>query len=120
MTNYSNYAIIASFFGLWINSYLSTIGQLCVGFILIFTFGILHGANDLELIKIVNTKGKTLHFYKVLLYYVAIVLSGAILFYIIPWLALSLFILVSGYHFGEQQWNEKLKLANRWVKFFSK
>ncbi len=117
MTKYSNYAIIASFFGLWINSYLSTIGQVWIGFILIFTFGILHGANDLELIKNVNSEGKTLHFYKVLLYYIVIVLSGAILFYIIPWLALSLFILVSGYHFGEQQWNGKLKLAKSWVKF---
>lgn len=117
MTKYSNFAIVASFFGLWINSYLSNIAQIWIGFILIFTFGILHGANDLELIKNVNTKDKTLHFYKVLLYYVIIVLSGAILFYIIPWLALSLFILVSGYHFGEQQWNKKLQLVNSWVKF---
>ena len=118
MTKYSNYAILASFFGLWVNSYLSTNSQIWIGFILIFTFGILHGANDLELIKNVNTKDKTLRFYKVLLYYVVIVLSGSILFYIVPWLALSLFILVSGYHFGEQQWNEKLKVANSWINFF--
>ena len=117
MIKYSNYAIISSFFGLWINSYLSETGEVWIGFILIFTFGILHGANDLALINNVNGKDKSLHFYKVLLYYVIIVLCGAILFYIIPWLALSLFILVSGYHFGEQQWNEKLKLAINWVKF---
>ncbi len=117
MIKYSNYAIISSFFGLWINSYLSETGEVWIGFILIFTFGILHGANDLALINNVNGKDKSLHFYKVLLYYIIIVLCGAILFYIIPWLALSLFILVSGYHFGEQQWNEKLKLAINWVKF---
>lgn len=117
MIKYSNFAIVASFFGLWINSYLSEIGQVWIGFILIFTFGILHGANDLALIKNVNEKDKPLHFYKVLLYYVIIVLSGAVLFYIIPWLALSLFIVVSGYHFGEQHWNKQLKLELNRVKF---
>ena len=48
---YSNFAIIASFFGLWLDSYISNKSQLIFGFILILTFGILHGANDLLLIK---------------------------------------------------------------------
>ncbi|KAB1157669.1 Brp/Blh family beta-carotene 15,15'-dioxygenase [Flavobacterium luteum] len=116
MSKYSNFAIVTSFFGLWINSYLPDNVQVWVGYILIFTFGILHGANDLELIKNVKTKDNTLHFYKVLMYYIIIVLAGAVLFYIIPWLALTLFVLVSGYHFGEQQWNKHLKLENQFVK----
>jgi len=117
MPKYSNFAIVASFLGLWINSFFSNEFQLFVGFILIFSFGILHGANDLALIKNVNTHKKVENFYKILLYYVIIVLTGATLFYIIPWLALTLFIIISGYHFGEQQWNEQLKIEARWIKF---
>jgi Brp/Blh family beta-carotene 15,15'-monooxygenase len=44
------------------------------------------------------------------------VLFGALLFYLIPWLALSLFIVVSGYHFGEQQWNHQLQIEIAWIK----
>ena len=116
MVKYQNFAILASFFGLWVNSYLSTQAEIWLGFILIFTFGILHGANDLELIKNVNSKDKTVSKFKILLYYISIVVAGAVLFYIIPWLALTLFILVSGFHFGEQQWNEKLKTESEWIK----
>jgi len=117
MPKYSNFAIVASFLGLWINSFFSNEFQLIVGFILILSFGILHGANDLALIKNVNPNNKVQNFYKVLLYYVIIVLIGATLFYIIPWLALTLFIIISGYHFGEQQWNEQLKIEAKWIKF---
>ena len=109
MPKYSNFAIVASFIGLWVNSFFSNEFQLFVGFILILSFGILHGANDLALIKNVNSNNKVKNIYKILLYYVIIVLMGANLFYIIPWLALTLFIIISGYHFGEQQWNKLLK-----------
>ena len=116
MAKYSNFAIIASFIGLWLNSFFADEFQLFVGFILIFSFGILHGANDLALIKNVNTEKKALYFSKILFYYVCIVLFGALLFYIIPWLALAMFIVVSGYHFGEQQWNHQLQIEMAWVK----
>lgn len=117
MEKYSNFAIIASFFGLWLDSFFSSEIQVFVGFTLILSFGILHGANDVALITNVNSSKKTLHFYKILIYYVIIVLTGATLFYLIPWLALCLFILVSGYHFGEQQWNEKLEIESKSIKF---
>ncbi len=116
MAKYSNFAIIASFIGLWLNSFFAGEFQLFVGFILIFSFGILHGANDLALIKNVNTEKKALYFSKILFYYVCIVIFGALLFYIIPWLALAMFIVVSGYHFGEQQWNHQLQIEISWVK----
>ena len=109
MLKYSNIAIIASFFGLWIDSFLSQDLQIYVGFLLIFSFGILHGANDLSLIKNINSQNKAASFWKILIYYVCIVLSGAALFYILPSIALLLFIIVSGYHFGEQHWNSKVQ-----------
>lgn len=101
---YSNFAIVASFFGLWLDSFLSNKIQVIVGFIFILTFGILHGANDLLLIKNIDSKKKPLSLLKLLLYYLIVVGFGALLFWIIPWFALLLFIVVSGYHFGEQQW----------------
>ena len=116
IVKYSSFAIVASFFGLWINSYFSSEVQIYVGFMLILSFGILHGANDIALITSVNSKNKVLHFYKILSYYVIIVITVASLFYLIPWLALALFIVVSGYHFGEQQWNQQLQIEIAWVK----
>ncbi len=104
MLKYPNFAIIGSFFSLWIVSYLSINMQLYIGFFLIFTFGILHGANDIVLIKSLDNSENSFSFFKILLYYLAIVVLGVISFYLFPLLALILFIIVSGYHFGEQQW----------------
>ena len=116
MKNYSNIVIVASFFGLWMDSFLSTKIQIMLGFFLIFTFGILHGANDLLLIKNIKATKQSNSWYKILGYYVAVVLIGALLFYIIPQLALLLFILISAYHFGEQQWQDLLDAFPKWFQ----
>lgn len=104
MKKYSNVAIVTSFFCLWIVSLISDKYQLILGFLLIFTFGILHGANDIVLITTLNKSKKNLSFFKILLYYIVIVSIGATCFYLFPLTALLMFIIVSGYHFGEQQW----------------
>ena len=104
MAKYSNIAIVASFFGLWIDSFLNDKSQIFVGFLLIFTFGILHGANDLLLIEKLIYKKEQISKSKTLLYYITVVIIGFLLFYIIPEITLSTFVIVSGYHFGEQQW----------------
>ena len=104
MKNYSNIAIVASFFGLWMDSFFTDKLQIISGFLLIFTFGILHGANDLLLIENIDTTKQSNSRLKTLGYYIAVVLTGILLFYTIPYVALLLFIIVSAYHFGEQQW----------------
>ena len=116
MKNYSNIVIVASFFGLWMDSFLSTKIQIMLGFFLIFTFGILHGANDLLLIKNIKATKQSNSWFKILWYYVVVVLIGALLFYIIPQVALLLFILISAYHFGEQQWQELLDAYPKWLQ----
>jgi len=108
MTKFTNFSIVASFLGLWINSFIEEQTQIIIGFLLIFSFGILHGANDLQLIDKTLSKLSGNSFYKILLYYVAVVVFGALLFFFIPALALLLFIVVSGYHFGEQHWQSEL------------
>lgn len=116
MKKYLNIAIVASFFGLWMDSFLSHKYQIIFGFLLIFTFGILHGANDLLLIKNINANKQSNSWFKILGYYIMVVLIGALLFYTIPQLALLLFILISAYHFGEQQWQDLLDAFPKWFQ----
>lgn len=113
----SKISIITSFAGLWLTSYLSDNNQIFLGFFLIFTFGILHGANDLVLIhQIKNTKKTT--FVKIIVSYLLIVTSSVVLFTLLPLLALLLFILVSGYHFGEQHWASLIETKTSIRKLF--
>jgi len=105
-------SVLTSFLGIWLTSYLSNTNQLFLGFFLIFTFGILHGANDLVLISQLKNKKKR-NFITILISYVAVVLISALLFIKIPIIALTLFILVSAYHFGEQHWQDLIIDGNR-------
>ncbi len=115
MGKFSNISIVASFFGLWIVSFFSNKIQIILGFSLIFTFGILHGANDLLLIEKNNSTKKTPNFIKSLINYVLVIILCALLFYLIPWFTLFLFIIVSAYHFGEQQWKELINNYPKWI-----
>ena len=103
MLKYTNFAIVASFFCLWLNSFFAKEIQIFISFFFIFTFGILHGANDLLIIKNTKDSKNGIPYYKILTYYVLVVLIGLSLFYLIPLVALLLFILVSAFHFGDQQ-----------------
>ena len=80
-----------------------------LGYTLILTIGIIHGANDihLELKKneLTATKTKSI---ALLLKYVLVTLLTAIVFYFFSSIALLLFIIFSGYHFGEQHWQRHI------------
>lgn len=111
-----NISIFLSFLGLWVTSVIPSQIEIVLGLILIFTFGILHGSNDILLIKTIeNTKTKNPYF-RVLVTYIIIVLSSVIIFYLIPAVALILFIIFSGFHFGEQHWETKKLPLNKYVK----
>jgi Brp/Blh family beta-carotene 15,15'-monooxygenase len=101
-------SVITSFVGLWLTSYLSNKYQTIVGFILILSFGILHGANDLVLIKHLK-ETKKIDFVKLIGIYVLVIGMSVLLFTNFPIIALLLFILVSSYHFGEQHWSEIIR-----------
>ena len=66
---------------------------------------------DVRKIKKIDINKEQMSLQKTLLYYTVVVAIGSLLFWVIPWFALLLFILVSGYHFGEQQW-ENLEKSN--------
>ncbi len=104
MEKIKNTSILVSFAGLWITSFISGELEVLIGFFFIFSFGILHGSNDILLIESVLNKNSKYPFSKILTLYVLVVLSAVILFYYIPSLALILFIVFSAFHFGEQHW----------------
>ena len=108
MSNTLKLSVITSFAGLWLTSYLSNKYQTILGFFLILSFGVLHGANDLVLIDQLKSN-KKLDFVKIIGIYVSIVGISVLLFTNIPIVALLFFIIVSSYHFGEQHWNEIIK-----------
>jgi Brp/Blh family beta-carotene 15,15'-monooxygenase len=110
-----NYKIVISFFCIWLTNYFSNEVQFISAFILILSFGILHGANDLVLLnKIKNSTTQSAM--QLLLRYVSVVLFVVVVFYFLPQLALFSFIIISAFHFGEQHWTGKLNSESDLIK----
>lgn len=72
----------------------------------VLTIGIIHGANDLYILLKYRRTSKKRHFGYLFVSYVSFVLLMVLALYNIPQLALLLFVLVSSFHFGEQQWHK--------------
>ncbi|MGB3590318.1 MAG: Brp/Blh family beta-carotene 15,15'-dioxygenase [Nonlabens sp.] len=106
----SIFSIVGYLLGLFVSSDVLSV----LGLLLVVTVGLLHGSNDIYLLRRLNTA------YGVIAYsliYAVVVLSFGIAFYFFPVISLLLFVLVSGYHFGEQHWYRLLgNLQIKWVK----
>ena len=104
-----NAMLVSTFFFLWLAVYFSQSVEEVLAFVLIFSFGILHGANDLEILRrgqaVTETGNPNV---KLLLSYIGFVLGSALLFSLLPLVALTFFIVFSGYHFGEQHWVRRM------------
>jgi Brp/Blh family beta-carotene 15,15'-monooxygenase len=87
-----------------------------IGLGLILSVGIIHGANDLLIIKNISGKTSKKSYIKSFILYIFVVFLGIVLFYIFPKLAICLFVLISIFHFGEQYWESKKisRLQNKW------
>ena len=83
---------------------LPDIYQDILGFLLILSIGVIHGANDLLIIKKYTRKDSLKSQISYFLFYVGLVFLGFVFFYVYPSIALLSFVLVSIYHFGEQHW----------------
>ncbi len=99
--------LVSSFMALGISIYFPPWVENMLALLLILTIGVVHGANDLILIKKSKTF-KTANSIKNLGYYLGIILMIISLFFIIPQIALPVFVLFSAYHFGEQHWEANL------------
>ena len=105
---YQKIAILVTFFSLWLSVYFTNPSQEIIALLLIFSFGILHGSNDLSLISKVNSSRKPVRLALSITSYVVTVVIASLLFYYVPIIALAAFIVFSAFHFGEQHWNETL------------
>lgn len=99
-----SFSILSSFVGLWISNHLPKSVELILGFLLIFTFGMIHGSNDIMVVRELNSN---LKINKILFTYLLVVSIAVLIFYLFPILAVFLFIIFSAYHFGEQHWDNK-------------
>ena len=108
----SNVKLIITFFLLWMTSFLSPRLEEYLAYFMILTVGILHGANDIELLSS-NIKLKKSKPHVILLTYIAMVSLTAISFITIPEIMLMVFIALSAYHFGEQHFNKKIRSESR-------
>lgn len=111
-----NFKIVISFFCIWLTHYFSNEIQFISAFILILSFGILHGANDLVLLNKIKNRDGNLITAKSVFRYVLVVLSTVVIFYFLPEIALFSFIMISSFHFGEQHWTGKFSLKNDFLK----
>ncbi|WP_445384303.1 Brp/Blh family beta-carotene 15,15'-dioxygenase [Robiginitalea sp. IMCC44478] len=116
-----NGMIVLTFFFLWVSIFFSDQVEEWLAFILIFSFGIVHGANDIHILRSEKGSRRLLPPYGIILLYIGFVLICALLFYILPIAALLFFILFSAYHFGEQHWIDRplRKGPLRKLTFFS-
>ena len=102
------FSIVFSFLGLWITTLFPEDFELFLGFFLIFTFGMIHGSNDMLIVNKLTNLKKT-SFIKTIATYLLVVSIAVLIFYWLPSIALILFVCFSAYHFGEQHWEESLE-----------
>lgn len=119
MTKLINIIIITSFAGLWVATLFSDKTEMILGFMLIITFGIIHGSNDILLLNKVTSHKKKRSKVTSLILYILLVLATFFAFYIIPVFTLISFVLFSAYHFGEQHWENKTQVTHKWLLFIS-
>ena len=73
-----------------------------IGFALVLSVGLIHGANDLLIIKKNSKFSSNYSQFRPFFTYIGVVFLGFTFFYFFPSFALIAFIIVSIYHFGEQ------------------
>jgi len=112
-----NYKIVITFFLLWLTIQFDSEAENVLAYVSILTLGLLHGANDIKLLTRRGSTGTTSS-YKILVTYVAFVLCVGVLFYILPVLALFVFVVISGFHFGEEHLHDKFTMGTRLLTYF--
>lgn len=107
--NYQDFMIFFTFFLIWLSVQFGEIVEDSIAYILVVSVGILHGANDLLILsKLEDGKNS---FTRNLLIYLGIITVCALIYFLNPFVAIVLFVFLSGYHFGEEHFGEKLHQA---------
>ncbi|WP_461587663.1 Brp/Blh family beta-carotene 15,15'-dioxygenase [Winogradskyella sp.] len=94
----------------FLNFELNGFKQEYLSYFLILTVGVIHGSNDLALLKHIKADKKWLK--KPLLFYNGLIYVCILIFFFNPILAFTVFMLASCYHFGEQHFHNKMISSN--------
>lgn len=106
----SIFSLILTVFLFWLTTQIGSSYEEYLSYFLILTIGIIHGSNDISLIKVVKSGRKISN--KYIGFYVGLILINIIAFLVSPTIALLFFVLVSCYHFGEQHFHNRIKKNN--------
>lgn len=105
--NYQNYMLFFTFLIFWISLQFGQIVSNSIAYIIILTVGIIHGSNDLIILRRFEKNKRK---YTALVFrYLLLILVCILVFLIHPYVALLLFVLISAYHFGEQHLEDYLR-----------
>lgn len=114
--NYENFMLYFTFFLLWVSIQFGEFVEDSLAYVMVISIGILHGANDLLILSKKEKKGS--HFTKNLLIYISIIILCIIIYFISSFIAISLFVLLSAYHFGEEHLSKKIAVNLRFDFFY--
>ncbi|MGB5822100.1 MAG: Brp/Blh family beta-carotene 15,15'-dioxygenase [Saonia sp.] len=118
-TKLNSFILVSTFFFLWLAVYFEDRVEDIFAYTLIFSFGILHGSNDLKLLHTSPFNRRLGNgFFTISIYYLMFIGLSILFFHFFPDIALVWFILFSGYHFGEQHWISKIKELSVVAKVF--
>lgn len=104
--DYQDFMIIITFFLFWVSIQFGEIIEDTIAYIFVLSLGIIHGANDLNILQ--KKKIKKNNFGRSLFIYLLIILFCILSYLAAPFMSMLAFILLSAYHFGEQHLEKKL------------
>lgn len=106
------FMLVSTFFCLWLAVYFGEQVETFLAYLFVFSFGIMHGANDLKLIQKTSGTGSRTFYLRALISYILVIGVIVAFFSLVPIVALAFFVLASGYHFGEQHWVSRTTLTS--------
>lgn len=112
-TDYQDFMIIVTFFLFWISIQFGQVIEDTIAYVFVLSLGIIHGANDLNILQ--KKQLKKTNFIKSLSLYLSLILLCVLTYWIHPFTAVLLFILLSAYHFGEQHLEKKIS-SKKWLE----
>ena len=104
--DYQDFMIFFTFLLLWTSIQFGQLVEDSIAYILVLSLGIIHGANDLLILKKRVNKQR---FIQSVFGYILLILACIISFFFDPFLSMILFVLISGYHFGEEHFEKKIE-----------
>ncbi len=114
MLDYQYFKIIFTIILIWVGYQFQGLMADSIAYLLILTLGIVHGANDLLILK--QFEKSSSNFIKSVLGYNGLISLCVLSFFIHSFISLLLFILISGYHFGEQHFENSIQSA-KWLQY---